>query len=62
MDRAWGRSADGKACNPGDGEVDGNEDELVNRVSGDVVDEGRRGADHDRQSEAGPPDVPKVPE
>jgi hypothetical protein len=57
-----GPRADGKACNPGDAEVDGNEDELVDRVSGDVVDEGRRSADHDRQSEAGPPDVPKVPE
>jgi len=54
--------ADGKARNPGDGEVDGNEDELVDRVPGDLVDEGRRSADHDRQSEASPPDVPKVPE
>jgi len=31
-------------------------------VPGDVVDEGRHSADHDRQSEASTPDVPKVPE
>ena len=31
-------------------------------MPGDVVDEGHRSGDHDRQSEAAPPDVPKVPE
>jgi hypothetical protein len=31
-------------------------------VSRDVVDQRRRSADHDRQSEAGAADVPEVPE
>ena len=54
--------AQSEACGPGDPELDGDEDELCGRVTGDVVDNRRNACEDDRQAGPRLPGVAQVPE
>jgi hypothetical protein len=57
-----GALAQSKAGNPGDHEIERDEDEPTRRVVGDLVDDERQTADNDNQADTRLPGVAQVPE
>ncbi len=57
-----GAFAQSEAGNPGDHEIDRDEDELARRMCGNLVDDERQAADNDDQADTRLPGVAQVPE